>query len=42
MDMPKRQAMSRSSSKRNFTKHAQKVHKRNVPKRKPMRGGIRL
>lgn len=38
----RRQAMSKGHSKRNFTKHAQKVHKKNVPKRKPMRGGIRL
>lgn len=38
----KRRSMSRAHSRRNFTKHAQKVHKKNVPKRKPMRGGIRL
>lgn len=38
----KRQAMSRGHSRRNFTKHARKVHKKNVPRRRPMRGGIRL
>nr|AVQ10211.1 hypothetical protein [Gokushovirinae environmental samples] len=40
--MAKRQAMSRSHSRRDFRHKAMKVHKRNVPKRKPMRGGIRL
>lgn len=32
------------SSKRMFSKHADKVHKKNlpVPRRNPMRGGIRL
>nr|AVQ10248.1 hypothetical protein [Gokushovirinae environmental samples] len=40
--MRKRQSMSRGHSRRTFTKHASKVHRKNVPKRKPMRGGIRL
>ncbi len=38
----KRHKMSRKGSKRNFTKHAVKVHRKNVPQRMPMRGGIRL
>lgn len=38
----RRSKMSRSSSRRNFTKHASKTHRKNVPKRLPMRGGIRL
>nr|AVQ10217.1 hypothetical protein [Gokushovirinae environmental samples] len=40
--MAKRQRMSKGSSRRHFSKHASKTHKRNVPKRLPMRGGIRL
>nr|AVQ10257.1 hypothetical protein [Gokushovirinae environmental samples] len=40
--MAKRSRISRGKSRRSFTKHASKVHKRNVPKRTPMRGGIRL
>nr|AVQ10206.1 hypothetical protein [Gokushovirinae environmental samples] len=38
----KRRPMSRKGSKRHFTKHAVKTHKKNVPSRAPMRGGIRL
>lgn len=40
----KRRAMSRKGSRRNFSKHASKTHKRNMPapRRMPMRGGIRL
>ena len=29
-------------SKHHFSKHASKTHKKNVPTRLPMRGGIRL
>lgn len=39
--MRKRRPMSRKGSKRYFTKHAKKIHKRNVAPRS-MRGGIRL
>lgn len=38
----KRRSMSRSGSKHHFTKHAVKTHRKNVPSRVPMRGGIRL
>jgi hypothetical protein len=34
--------MSKSHSKHNFSKHASYTHKKNVPSRLPMRGGIRL
>lgn len=40
--MSKRGKIGKSHSKHMFTKHASKVHVRNVPKRLPMRGGIRL
>lgn len=36
----KRSRMSNKHSKRNFTKHAKKVHRKNLAR--PMRGGIRL
>lgn len=39
--MSKRGKIGRGRSKRMFTKHARKVHKKNIP-RKIMRGGIRL
>jgi hypothetical protein len=39
--MKKRSAIPRKASKRNFTKHATKTHKKNINTR-PMRGGIRL
>lgn len=38
--MRKRQHIPAKKSKRNFTKHAKKVHPKNLPR--PMRGGIRL
>lgn len=38
----KRHKMSRRHSKHHFTKHASYTHKKNVPSRLPMRGGIRL
>lgn len=38
----KRHKMKQSSSKRVFKKHADLTHKKNLPKRAPMRGGIRL
>lgn len=38
----KRRKMSQHHSKRDFRNKASKVHKKNVPKRIPMRGGIRL
>lgn len=40
--MSKRGKIAPKRSKRMFTKHASRVHKRNTPKRVPMRGGIRL
>lgn len=40
--MRKRGKISHSKSRRMFSKHAAKTHKRNVPKRLPMRGGIRM
>lgn len=36
----KRHAMSRSGSRKSFTRHASRTHKRNLGN--PMRGGIRL
>lgn len=38
----RRHKMSRHSSKRDFRKKADRIHKKNVPRRIPMRGGIRL
>lgn len=38
----KRHAMSKHGSRIHFTKHAVRTHKRNIPSRVPMRGGIRL
>lgn len=38
----KRHKMHHSASKHHFTKHALRTHKKNVPSRVPMRGGIRL
>lgn len=38
----KRHKMKKSTSRRQFSKHADKTHKKNMPKRIPMRGGIRL
>lgn len=40
--MSKRFKMSGHSSKRLFTRTASRTHKKNMPKRIPMRGGIRL
>lgn len=40
--MPKRHSVSSRGSKRLFRKTAAKTHKANVPKRLPMRGGIRM
>ncbi|WNK14623.1 MAG: hypothetical protein [Microvirus sp.] len=37
----KRQHMSRGHSRRNFTKHASRTHRKNTTPA-PMRGGIRL
>jgi hypothetical protein len=39
--MKRRHKLSKRSSRKMFTKHAKKTHKRNLP-RVPMRGGIRL
>lgn len=36
-----RKSANSTGHKKYFTKHAQKVHKKNLP-RNPMRGGIRL
>ncbi|AXH75802.1 MAG: hypothetical protein [Microviridae sp.] len=38
----KRHKMSSSHSKRSFSKGASYTHKKNMPSRLPMRGGIRL
>lgn len=40
----KRHKIGNRSSKRMFSKHADKTHRRNMPppRRNPMRGGIRL
>lgn len=38
----KRRPMSKHKSKSDFRHKASKVHKKNMPKRIPMRGGIRL
>lgn len=38
----KRHKMGRKGSERNFSKHASKTHVKNMPRRLPMRGGIRL
>lgn len=38
----KRFKMSKSSSRRQFSKYGSKTHKRNMPSRIPMRGGIRM
>lgn len=37
-----RSKMSSSNSKRSFSKSGSMTHKKNMPKRAPMRGGIRL
>jgi len=37
-----RHKISSSKSKGSFRKHASVTHKKNMPKRAPMRGGIRL
>ena len=39
---PGRHAMSDKVSQKQFTKHALLTHRKNVPSRLPMRGGIRL
>lgn len=38
----KRHRMGKHHSKRNFSHHASYTHKKNMPQRLPMRGGIRL
>lgn len=40
--MRRRSKIPPRKSKRMFSKHAGKTHKKNMPKRLPMRGGIRL
>lgn len=40
--MMRRHKMSKGKSKRNFSKTASYTHKKNMPTRIPMRGGIRL
>ncbi|UDN67739.1 hypothetical protein [robinz microvirus RP_105] len=37
-----RSKMSSKHSKRSFSKHADLTHRKNMPRRLPMRGGIRL
>lgn len=41
-EMAYRTKMTRSASKKNFSKRADLTHKKNFPTRVPMRGGIRL
>jgi len=38
----KRHKLSPRKSKKMFSKRADLTHKKNMPKRQPMRGGIRL
>lgn len=38
----KRRKLPQPKSKKIFKRHADLTHKKNMPKRKPMRGGIRL
>lgn len=38
----KRRKIPHKKSRRMFAKHADRTHKKNMPKRLPMRGGIRL
>jgi len=38
----RRHKMSAAHSKSNFSRHAKMTHKKNMPSRIPMRGGIRL
>lgn len=40
--MSKRSSMKKSASKKLFKKTADLTHKKNLPKRIPMRGGIRM
>lgn len=40
--MAKRHKLSKGHSKHMFSKHAGLTHKKNMPSRIPMRGGIRL
>lgn len=44
--MPKRFKMSKSQSRRDFSKHGSRTHRKNLmnpgARRNPMRGGIRL
>lgn len=38
----RRHKLGSSHSKKMFSKHGDLTHKKNLPKRMPMRGGIRL
>ncbi|WNK14403.1 MAG: hypothetical protein [Microvirus sp.] len=38
----KRHKIAQGKSKRSFSRNADRTHKKNMPKRIPMRGGIRL
>lgn len=38
----RRHKMGQAKSKRQFKRHADLTHRKNLPKRAPMRGGIRL
>lgn len=40
--MKNRRPANSTGSKKSFTHHAMKVHKKNMPRSGPMRGGIRL
>jgi len=37
-----RKKMNRRTSRKNFSRGANRIHKKNMPRRNPMRGGIRL
>lgn len=40
--IPNRKPANRKSDKKHFSHTAAKVHKKNLPSGRPMRGGIRL
>ncbi|WNK14512.1 MAG: hypothetical protein [Microvirus sp.] len=42
MSIPNRKPASSAGHKKHFSHTAAKVHKKNVPADRPMRGGIRL
>lgn len=40
--MKKRHKIGKKASKKHFSKNAKMTHKKNMPTRVPMRGGIRM